>query len=102
LILDISLLRNPRFLDLHILPKRFEPLIEQALQFMKQNHFYEYEISKLQRALDYYRNETPNFEIREFQKDFAKFFIEADKRRGSSYQDYIPELSEYIQSWLNH
>jgi len=102
MILDISILRNPRFLDIHILPKRFQSLIEESIEFMNKNSFYDYEISKLKRVLDYYKNEAQDFDVKYFQKDFAKFFSEVDKRRGSSYQDYIPELSLDIKTWLSY
>lgn len=99
---DIPQLSSPDFLN----PKLLSELVfnlEDAKKFMlenketKQNHFKgfkDFEISKIQRLIDWIKAED-NYNKPLAMKNFYTFFKEHDARRNTDFQKTFPELNEF-------
>lgn len=95
---DIPLLRYPDWMSIHVLPKNFESYFIEAINFMETNNdisdftgFYDFEINKCKRNLEYFKknNASP---IQ--QENFIKFFKQYDSKRGLNFLATFPELKE--------
>jgi hypothetical protein len=101
---DTPFLKEPLQYDMNILPKdEFMPYMYSHLQFIKDNlddkdrtKFSELEYEKFLRVVKYM--EATNYtdeRIAEGRKDFANWFAEYDKRRGTNFAETFPELVEF-------
>jgi MoaA/NifB/PqqE/SkfB family radical SAM enzyme len=87
---DTPLLRQPRWQSLQILPASYQRRMEQHIEFMQQNlmpegsfvGFKDYEVQRMQRALDWMREPQDAVEVNSSRADFYRFFGEHDRRRG--------------------
>jgi len=77
--------------------------LERALEFMKQNEegehnrfkgFKDFEISKVQRLIDWINSDT-GFNKDRGMENFYKFFSEHDRRRGTDFLKTFPELENF-------
>jgi len=100
LVLDISLLRNPRHLDLHLLPEEFATVLRKLPQLMREYEFYPYEINKMSRAVDYF-NETPpsNLNVELYRHEFISFAKQLELRRGIRFTEAFPELTLFYEKY---
>lgn len=96
--LDISILKNPHFLDYRLLPDHFDEVLSQLTLTMKNSkYFSDYELSKFQRVQNYFRStKLDKIERDTFQKDFYHFIIQCDYRKGTSFIDTFPQLSSFF------
>jgi sulfatase maturation enzyme AslB (radical SAM superfamily) len=99
---DVPQLTSPHFLNPKILTNLI-PQIEQALEFMLQHKetkfnqfkgFSDFEVSKVQRLIDWINCDT-DFDLVKARKDFYLFFYEHDQRRGTNFVDTFPELENF-------
>ncbi len=102
-ILDISYLRYPDFLSVHILPHDLLKPLEACLQFMKDHRehdgqagFHEYEIGKMERLIEYAQRRPANFNLDLQRTDFVKYILESDRRRKTDFQKTFPELKPFF------
>jgi hypothetical protein len=56
--------------------------------------FKDFEISKVQRLIDWIRNDT-GFDRTRAMKDFYMFFSQHDERRGTNFLNTFPELENF-------
>lgn len=103
---DISILHNPAFLSLQFLPERHMHYIEEAYDFMLQNPagyekvgFSRYEISKMKRLVEFAKSKLSEYELNERQENFAKYFKEYDRRKGTSFTEIFPEMALEFEQW---
>lgn len=101
---DVPQLLDPDFLN----PKLLSDLIyelERTIEFMKRNPetrwnefkgFSDFEISKVQRLIDWIRSDT-GFNRELAMKNFYLFFSQHDQRRATSFVNTFPELENF---WL--
>jgi sulfatase maturation enzyme AslB (radical SAM superfamily) len=96
---DIPPLHSPIFLNPKIMPEMIEQL-EETVKYMKRHKegqsnrfmgFKDFEVSKIQRLIDWIKSDT-GFEIRKAKQDFYLFFSEHDQRRGTNFLKTFPEL----------
>jgi len=99
---DIPQLQDPDFLNSKLLPEMIIEL-EKAKQYMLENTeglfnhhtgFKDFEVSKVQRLIDWVKQES-NFDKNKSMKNFYLFFTEQDKRRNTSFVNTFPELENF-------
>jgi sulfatase maturation enzyme AslB (radical SAM superfamily) len=99
---DIPQLENPEFLNPKMMPGLVTEL-EKTRDFMLQNKegrtnqymgFKDFEISKVQRLIDWVRSDT-NFDVERAKKNFYLFFKEHDRRRGTDFCKTFPTLVDF-------
>jgi hypothetical protein len=106
ILLDISYLMNPAHQSVLLYPKNdLREMFEACSSFIERNlgssendgvGFTEYEKIKFNRLKDYvFTKELPDRTLQ--QKNFYRFFCEHDRRRGTSFLEVFPELSDF---WL--
>lgn len=100
---DVPLLRNPSWMSIKLLPLSYKSYFEEAIDFMKKNSnvdnfngFYDFEISKMERNLEFFLERSEN--INEYDEiNFLKFFKEYDVRRQTNFRNFFPELTKFYQ-----
>jgi len=99
---DIPQLQDPDFLNSKLLPEMVTEL-EKAKQYMLDNTeglfnhhkgFKDFEVSKVQRLIDWIKQES-NFDKNKSMKNFYLFFTEQDKRRNTNFVNTFPELENF-------
>jgi organic radical activating enzyme len=107
---DTPLLRQPRWQSLQILPAAYQRRMEQHIEFMQQNlmpegsfvGFKDYEVQRMQRALDWMREPQDPAEINSARADFYRFFKEHDRRRGTWFSNSFPEMMTFWKECEQH
>ena len=107
---DTPLLRQPRWQSLQILPVAYQRRMEQHIEFMQQNlmpdnsfvGFKDYEVQRMQRALDWMREPQDSGETNTARADFYQFFNEHDQRRGTSFIHSFPEMLAFWRECKQH
>jgi hypothetical protein len=101
---DTPFLTEPIQYDINILPKdEFLPYLEDCLVFMRDNWveddyrtFSDMECRKFERVVEYMRSTNYSEErLKEGRKDFAAWFDEHDRRRGTNFADVFPEYVNF-------
>jgi len=102
---DTPYLKEPLQYDMNILPKEdFMPYMEKHLQFICDNlnnndktQFSDMEYAKFERVVEYMRNTRyPDDKIKEGRRDFARWFVEYDRRRDLDFNKTFPELDKFM------
>ena len=102
---DIPQLQDPDFLNSKLLPEMIIEL-ETAKTYMLENTeglfnhhkgFKDFEVSKVQRLIDWIKQES-NFDKNKAMKNFYMFFTEQDRRRNTNFVNTFPELTDF---WNN-
>jgi hypothetical protein len=94
--IDIPYLDNPKWLSVRILPESYKEKILEQVKFMRDNAcghkgFQSWEADKLERITYILESEPEKTHL----KDFALFFDEHDKRRGSNLLKTFPEFTDF-------
>jgi hypothetical protein len=84
--------------------------MEQHIEFMQQNlmpddsfvGFKDYEVQRMQRALDWMREPQDPVEINTARADFYRFFKEHDQRRGTWFSNSFPEMMTFWKECEQH
>jgi hypothetical protein len=96
------MLNDPMWLNPKLLPEMVTEL-EEAINYMNDNKegmlsrfkgFKDFEISKVQRLIDWIKSDT-GFNRKKAMKDFYMFFSQHDERRGTSFLNTFPELTDF-------
>ena len=99
---DIPQLQDPDFLNSKLLPEMISEL-ENAKEYMLENTegmfnhhkgFKDFEVSKVQRLIDWIKQES-NFDKNKSMKNFYSFFNQQDKRQGTNFLNTFPELETF-------
>jgi hypothetical protein len=99
---DVPQLNDPDFLNSKLLPEMITEL-EKAVDYMLSNReglfnhhkgFKDFEVSKVQRLIDWIKSDT-GFNKETAMKNFYKFFAEQDRRTGKSFVEIFPELTTF-------
>jgi sulfatase maturation enzyme AslB (radical SAM superfamily) len=99
---DIPQLQDPDFLNSKLLPEMIVEL-EKAKEYMLANTeglfnhhkgFKDFEVSKVQRLIDWIKQES-NFDKNKSMKNFYMFFTEQDRRRNTNFLNTFPELENF-------
>jgi sulfatase maturation enzyme AslB (radical SAM superfamily) len=99
---DIPQLNDPDFLNPKLLPLMVTEL-EKAKEYMLSNRegmfnhhkgFKDFEVSKVQRLIDWI-NSNSSFDRITAMKNFGLFFSEQDKRRNTKFTDVFPQLENF-------
>lgn len=104
IMLDTSYITWPNHLSINILEEEHKELILESAKKMlyygqclhtKQNYgFSDIQIQKLKRCYDYTKsNDGQNIE--QMRKEFVKFIIEYDKRKGTDFLKTFPQLKDF-------
>lgn len=98
---DLPILRYPNWMSINILPEIYQEHIISAINFMKDNiiddnfvGFYDFEINKLERNLQYMQTQPNDIEIQ--RKNLIKFFTQYDKKRNKNFIDVFPLFKDLI------
>ena len=97
---DVPLLRYPDWMSINSLPKEFEFYLEEAISFMEKNPekdyvgFYDFEIDKLKRNLEWMREHRVNDE--RHKRNLLSHLTQHDTRRGTNWETVFPELVGYL------
>lgn len=103
---DVPYLKEPLQYDINLLPKdNFMPYMVDILRFTEQNmqdldktKFSVLELEKIRRLVKYMETTEYSAErIAEGRKDFAKWFAEYDRRRGTDFLSTFPELAQFYK-----
>jgi hypothetical protein len=104
---DVPQLTSPAWMDPR-LAMHLIYILEDAIKFMNENHetaetrfkgFKDFEISKVQRLLDWIKSTPFNKEIA--MKDFYLYWKEHDNRRGTNFVNMFPELENLYNESKN-
>lgn len=98
ILVDISYLRHPEFMNIKVLPAKYGKYIQESLEFMQENNFSDYEINKLKRAFEYFQSDN-GFNAPYYRQDFVKYFTAIDKRRNVNFLKTFPEMKEDFLEW---
>jgi len=99
---DIPMLNDPLWINAKLLPELVTEL-ERALEFMIANTegehnrfkgFKDFEISKVQRLIDWVKKDD-KYDRKTAMKNFYLFFSQHDERRGTSFLNTFPELTNF-------
>jgi hypothetical protein len=99
---DIPQLQDPDYLNPKLIPELVSEL-ERTMKFMIQNKegrwnrhkgFKDFEISKVQRLIDWINSDT-GFNKKRGMANFYKFFKEHDRRRNTDFLKVFPELENF-------
>ena len=99
---DIPQLQDPDFLNSKLIPEMVVEL-EKAKEYMLANTeglfnhhkgFKDFEVSKVQRLIDWIKQES-SFEKTKAMKNFYLYFTEHDKRRNTNFLNTFPELENF-------
>jgi len=102
---DTPYLKEPLQYDMHLLPKEhFLPYFDKILLFMENNtndadttKFSDLEYAKFKRVRDYFAEVYYDHDkIVQGRQDFATWFTEYDKRRGTNFSETFPEMQEFF------
>lgn len=102
---DVPLLRNPEWQCVNLLPKELEFYMTDAIDFMERNKehdfigFYDFEIDKVRRNLDWIRTERDKQSPEHFgmqMRNLKMFTNQHDVRRGTDFNSIFPELTKYL------
>jgi hypothetical protein len=105
---DVPQLNDPDFLNPKLFPEMIVEL-EKAVEYMLSNReglfnhhkgFKDFEVSKVQRLIDWIKSDT-GFNKDIAMKNFYKFFAEQDKRTGKTFVDVFPELTNFWNKAAN-
>lgn len=107
ILLDISYLRNPEFLSVLLLQKKFHRLLKNSLRFMEAHSagknggigFIDYEIEKMRRLVEYTKAGDGGFDLKRHRRNFVFFTREMDRRRGTDFPGLFPDLAPSLKSW---
>jgi hypothetical protein len=96
------MLNDPMWMNAKLIPELVTEL-EKSIKYMNNNKetqfnrfkgFKDFEISKVQRLVDWVK--TPaGFDRELAMKNFYLYFTEQDKRRGTDFNDVFPQLSNF-------
>jgi pyruvate-formate lyase-activating enzyme len=101
---DTPMLNFPAWQSIQTLPKDFCRYVEQDIAFMKRHvetrdtrlkGFKDYEIAKLERVLEWMRQDVDPEELRRARINFYRYFAEHDERRGTDMLSVFPELDDF-------
>ena len=106
---DTPVLRQPRWQSLQILPESYQRRMQQHIDFMQQNlmpdnsfvGFKDYEVQRMQRALDWMQEPQDPEQIKRDRADFYKFFNEYDRRSVGLNRDYFLEVFPGMATFWN-
>lgn len=99
---DVPMLSYPDWLNPKLLPDLVVEL-EKSVEYMTANKegyfnrfhgFKDFEISKVQRLVDWIKNPT-KYDCKNSMKNFYMYFKEQDKRNNTDFLTMFPELSEF-------
>jgi hypothetical protein len=102
---DIPQLEFPEYLNPKINPE-FIFHLEEAKEFMLENQrttlgvfdgFYDFEVSKVQRLIDWIKG-SGNFDIIKAKKNFYLFFKDYDRRNNTKFLEHFPEMKDFWKS----
>ena len=103
---DVPMLMDPNWLSLKILPPEDLKVLEESIEFMRENiessaerfkGFKDYEIDKVQRLYDWASQSQSDAEVTLARADFHAFYHEHDRRRGTDFKSTFPELSNLVK-----
>jgi organic radical activating enzyme len=106
---DTPLLTSPRWQSLQILPEAYQQRMQQHVDFMRQNimpegsfvGFKDYEIQRMERALDWMMSPMPTDQLEKDRADFYRFFSEHDRRRAADFLAVFPTMGNFWQECKN-
>lgn len=99
---DVPQLSDPDFMNPKLMPEMVTEL-ERTIVFMRENAeteftefkgFSDFEISKIQRLIDWIRSDT-GFDKTKGMKNFYLFWTEHDRRRDTNFKKTFPELTDF-------
>lgn len=98
-------LKEPAHWTINILPDSFQSYVAADIEFMKQHlnkgnaGFTDVEVERLARVLTVMQTYKPTVnELAEAKRDFAAFFTEHDRRRGTDFYAVFPEYIEFMEN----
>lgn len=100
---DVPMLNDPHWLNPRLIPSMVSEL-ERSVEFMKENEegehnrfkgFKDFEISKVQRLIDWVKNDGGKYDRTTAMRNFYLFFSQHDERRGTNFLNTFPELTDF-------
>lgn len=99
IMLDISYVRFPLFLDCRLLPDSIKSSAAELLASMKTGNFHRYEIIKMSRLVEFLNSSLEKKELSHQRSEFATFIKEHDRRRKTDFLATFPEFQEDFEQW---
>ena len=94
---DTPILREPAHLSARILPAEYIAHVDRALEFMQENEFMDFQISRMRRLKEWLQEPLPADIQTSLRKSFRLFFEEHDRRRGTNFLATFPEMEKFWQ-----
>lgn len=104
--LDTPYLKDPTFLSCYVLTEDWWHYIRSDLQYLKEqaailenglSMFYEHEVKKFERILNWLESLDENEHRRNCRRAFYTFVEEYEKRKNIKMEDYAPEYVEFFK-----
>lgn len=109
MVLDISCLRYPSFLDVRILPQKWKNELHVILSYMRSKQqtadkvgLKDYEIIKMERLVEYANSKAPARWLKIQRRDLVNFLEEFDRRRKTDFIKDFPEFKDDFLDWKMH
>lgn len=99
ILLDISYVHHPLFLDCRLLPDSLKRPGTKLLESMKSRNFHRYEIIKMSRLVEFLNSSLDEKELRRQRSEFAVFIKEHDRRRKTNFLETFPEFQKDFEEW---
>ena len=110
---DTPILRQPSWQNIQLLPDSYTDKLEEVWAFMCAKSekpeepfkgFKDYEVQRLQRVIDYMHegSKLDSDYVKSQRANFAQFFNEHDRRRGTNFLKTFPEMTDFYQECQYH
>jgi hypothetical protein len=103
---DIPLLRQPLWQQITLLSEAYQQIHQDNTEWMQANsgednysQFKDFEVQKMQRNLAYWQKNYADDKTQK--RNFYAFFMEHDRRRGTSFLKTFPEMREFWEECKN-
>ena len=112
--IDFAYVRNPKFLDIRITPKKLlDEYVQRILKGLEHdteevrnernpNHQWMIETEKFLRiynSVNTLQNKADPKELEVTRYNFVEYITEYDKRKSTSFKDTFPEFAPYFDEW---
>jgi organic radical activating enzyme len=92
--ISIAYVRDPKFLEVSILPRSWKHYLEESLDFLKNNFDNQETVNRFNHVLASFDAETTDITLK---KDLIIFLNEYDQRRSKNFLKVFPEYQELLE-----
>jgi organic radical activating enzyme len=96
IVVSVTYLRDPAFLDIRLLPKSWKIYLDATLDYLETEFKHPETTERFKQVISYFDTEIENIENKK--KDLVVFLNEYDRRRGTNFAATFPEYLQWIST----